>query len=348
MRDMVGEQDLTFGSRLRRLREAAGLTQEELALRAGLSPRAISALERGERRRPYPHTVRSLAEALGLSEEERASLLATLPRGAAAAPFTLPTTPEVNLPVPPTPLLGRELELEQIRSFLRKARLLTFTGLGGVGKTRLALEAARDAAEDFPDGVAFVALDSLVDPALVAPTVARSLGLREVEGQSPQEALSAYLQKKRLLLVLDNFEHLMEAAPEVSELLGSCPDLTVLATSRAPLRLRGEREYPVPPLKVPDPSRVPEVEEIVDAPAARLFVERAKEVSPTFELTETNAAAVAAICRRLEGLPLALELAAAKVRFLDPMKLLSRLDQALETGAARDLPERQKTMRATM
>jgi predicted ATPase/DNA-binding XRE family transcriptional regulator len=348
MRDMVGEQDLTFGSLLRHLRESAGLTQEELALRAGLSRRAISALERGERQRPYPYTVRTLAEALGLSEEERASLMATLPRNGAAAPPTLPTTQVVNLPVPPTPLLGREPELEQIRAYLREVRLLTFTGLGGVGKTRLALETARDTAVDFPDGVAFVALASLADPALVVPTAARSMGLSVAGGQSPHETLSAYLQEKRLLLVLDNFEHLMEAAPEVAELLSSCPDLTVLITSRAPLRLRGEREYPVPPLDVPDPSRVPDVEEIVDAPAARLFVERAQEASPTFELTVTNAAAVAAICRRLDGLPLALELAAAKVRFLGPMELLSRLDRALEAGAARDLPERQRTMHSTM
>lgn len=345
---MVGEQDLTFGSRLRRLREATSLTQEELALRAGLSPRAISALERGERQRPYPHTVRMLADALELSEEERVSLLATLPRRGGAAPAPLAATPEFNLPVPPTPLLGRERELEQIRISLREVKLLTFTGLGGVGKTRLALEAARDAAENFPDGVAFVGLASLADPALVVATVARSVGLREAGGQSSHEVLLAYLREKRLLLVLDNFEHLMEAAPEVSGLLGSCPDLTVLATSRAPLRLRGEREYPVPSLEVPDSSRVPEVEEIIDAPAVRLFVERAQEASTTFKLTEANAAAVAAICWRLDGLPLALELAAAKTRFLGPIELLSRLNHALVAGAARDLPERQRTMRATM
>jgi predicted ATPase len=196
--------------------------------------------------------------------------------------------------------------------------------------------------------VAFVALASLADPALVLPTVARSLGLREAGDQTPLEVLRAYLQERRLLLVLDNFEHLMEAAPEVSDLLGSCPDLTVLITSRSPLRLRGEKEYPVPPLKVPDPSRVPEIEEVIGVPASRLFVERAKEVSSTFKLTEANAASVAAICWRLEGLPLALELAAAKVRFLAPMELLSRLDQALEAGSARDLPQRQRTMRATM
>jgi predicted ATPase/DNA-binding XRE family transcriptional regulator len=348
MRDTVGDQGLTFGSQLRRLREAAGLTQEELALRAGLSPRAISALERGERQRPYPHTVRTLADALGLSEEVRTSLLATLPSHATAAPTTPATTPEANIPASPTPLLGRERELEEIRTFLREVRLLTLTGPGGVGKTRLALEAARDAADDFPDGLAFVALASLTAPVLLVPTVARSVGLREAGARSSHEVLRDYLQKKRLLLVLDNLEHLMEAAPEVSALLGSCPDLTVLITSRAPLRLRGEKEYPVLPLKVPDPSGVSDAEKIIDAPAVRLFVERAQEASPTFELTGANAAAVAAICWRLDGLPLALELAAAKVRFLGPTELLSRLDQALEAGAARDLPVRQRTMRATM
>jgi predicted ATPase len=193
-------------------------------------------------------------------------------------------------------------------TFLREVRLLTLTGPGGVGKTRLALEAARDATEDFPDGVAFVALASLTAPVLVVPTVARSVGLSEAGGRSSHEVLRAYLQKKRLLLVLDNLEHLMEAAPEVSALLSSCPDLTVLITSRAPLRLRGEKEYPVPPLKVPDPSRVSDAKEIIDAPAVRLFVERAQEASPTFSLTEANAAAVATICWRLDGLPLALEL----------------------------------------
>jgi transcriptional regulator with XRE-family HTH domain len=302
-RDTVGDQGLTFGSQLRRLREAAGLTQEELALRAGLSPRAISALERGERQRPYPHTVRTLSDELGLSEEERTSLLASLPRRGAAAPTTPATTPQPDLPVPPTPLLGREREREEIRTFLREVRLLTLTGLGGVGKTRLALEAARDAAEDFPDGVAFVALASLTAPVLVVPTVARSVGLRETGGRSSHEMLRAYLREKRLLLVLDNLEHLVEAAPEVSALLGSCRDLTVLITSRAPLRLRGEKEYPVLPLKVPDPSGVSDAKEIIGSPAARLFVERAKEASPTFELTEANAAAVAAICWRLQRSP---------------------------------------------
>jgi predicted ATPase/DNA-binding XRE family transcriptional regulator len=336
----------SFGERLRRLREGAGLTQEELAARAGLTAKAVSALERGERRRPYPHTVRSLAEALGLSEDERAALAASV--SDRSAEEDAPAVPEPTIPVPHTPLLGRERELEEIRSFLREVRLLTLTGTGGVGKTRLAAQAAREAEGRFPDGVAFVGLAPLGDAALVAPTISQTLGLREGEGRTGREGLYAYLREKRLLLVLDNFEHVLEAAPEVVALIEVCPELSVLATSRAPLRVRSEQEYPVPPLAVPDPTHVPAMEVVAAAPAVELFAERARAASPSFELTEANAAAVAAICWRLDGLPLALELAAARVRFLGPTALLSRLDRALEAGGARDLPERQRTMRATL
>jgi predicted ATPase len=228
-------------------------------------------------------------------------------------------------------------------------RLLTLTGLGGIGETRLGIEAARKAGGYFPDGVAFVALAPLGDAPLVMSTVSRALGLREAAGVvRPLEILCQYLRERKFLLVLDNFEHVAEAAPEVAELLGSCPNLSVLVTSRAPLRVRGEREYPVSPLAVPDPTRMPEAEEVAEAPAAKLFIERAEDASAVFELTRANAAAVAAICWRLDGLPLALELAAAQTRFLGPTALLSRLDQALQAGWARDLPERQRTMRATL
>jgi predicted ATPase len=196
--------------------------------------------------------------------------------------------------------------------------------------------------------VAFVGLAPLGDAGLVMPTVSRVLGLTEATSVHPREALRRYLREKRFLLVLDNFEHVAGAAPEVADLLGSCPNLTVLVTSRAPLRVRGEREYSVSSLAVPDPTRMPAVEEVAETPAAELFVERATEASPAFELTEKNAAAVAAICWRLDGLPLALELAAAQARFLGPTALLSRLDGALQAGGARDLPERQRTMRATL
>src|SRR5918999_525744 len=344
------EQESTFGARLRRLREAAGLTQEELAGRARLTRNAISSLERGERKRPYPHTVRSLADALGLSEDERAALLAAVPRQEGKVPTARVALPGSALPLKATRLVGREQDLKEVAGFLSRpeVRLLTLTGVGGVGKTRLAIEAAWEAANLFSDGVAFVALAPLGDPALVIPTVAQSLGLREAEGQTQREALYAYLREKRFLLVVDNFEHLLEAAPEVSGLIEACPELMVLVTSRAPLRVRGEQEYPVPPLSLPASTLSPDPEEVLGSPSGHLFVERARAASPTFDLAGGNAAAVAAICWRLAGLPLALELAAAKVRFLSPPYLLVRLDQVLSAGGARDLPARQRTMRATL
>ena len=342
---MAQEPPVPFGTRLRRLREAAGLTQEELALRSGVSAKAISTLERGERKRPYPHTIRSLADALDLSENERAALFVAVPkRGSVDAPVGPALATESNLPIPSTSLLGRERELAEIRTFLQEARLLTLTGTGGVGKTRLAIEATRDATRLFPDGAVFVTLASLSDFTFVLPTVAQSLGLREAGG----EILRGYLRDKQLLLVLDNFEHVLEAAPEVAALIETCPKLSVLVTSRAPLRVRGEQEYPVQPLALPTSTISPTVEEVVGSPSGRLFAERAREASPAFELTLHNAAAVAAICWRLAGLPLALELAAARVKFLDPATLLSRLDQALSAVGARDLPQRQRTMWATL
>ena len=347
---MSPEQGTSFGAQLRRLRQAAGLTQEELASRAGLSAKNISDLERGERKRPYPHTVRSLADALELSESERAVLVAAVPKRGDEDRAAPAVAPEPALPMPPTPLVGRERELKEIETFLAQpeVRLLTLTGIGGVGKTRLAIATAHKVEEHFPGGVAFVALAPLRDPALMVSTIARSLGLKEVEGQTAGDALRAHLREKRVLLVLDNFEHLLEAAAEVVHLIEACPGLVVLTTSRAPLRVRGEQEYPVLPLALPPSTQNPTQEEVLGTPSGRLFVERARAASPSFEVATENAASVAAICWRVAGLPLALELAAAKVRFLEPSALLTRLDQALSTAWARDLPERQRTMRATL
>jgi predicted ATPase/transcriptional regulator with XRE-family HTH domain len=346
-----GREEVTqFGARLRRLREAAGLTQEELASKAGLSARAISVLERGERKRPYPHTVRSIADALALTKEERTALFAAVPERSAASALPADVSGTGLPPTPTTALVGREQDLEGVAAFLGQpgVRLLTLTGTGGVGKTRLSIEAVREAAGFYSDGAAFVALAPVGDAGLVVPTVARSLGLTEAGGWGPMEALRAYLSGKRFLLVLDNFEHVLEAAPEVVGLVESCPGLTVLVTSRAPLRVRGEQEYPVAPLALPPSAHAPVAGEVAGSSSGRLFAERARAASPAFEITEENAPAVASICRRLDGLPLALELVAARIRFLGPATLLSRLDRALEAGGARDLPERQRTMRGTL
>jgi len=253
--------------------------------------------------------------------------------------------------MPPTALVGRDRELAELRDLLLgRVQLVTLVGAGGVGKTRLALEVARELAKHFADSVALVPLAPLSDAAFVLPAVVHTLGLSEVTSRPAREVLRDKLHDGKLLLVLDNLEHVLEAAPEVAALIEACPQLVVLATSRAPLRLRGEREYPVGPLPVPSLSRVPEVADIVGSPAVTLFVERARDVCPDFALTRSNAAAVAAICRRLDGLPLALELAAARIRVLDPTAMLARLDRALPvlTGGPRDLPERQRTMEAAI
>ena len=242
--------------------------------------------------------------------------------------------------------------MEDVRGRLLapEVRLLTLTGPGGTGKTRLALQAAADLIEEFEDGIFFVVLATLTDPALVASSVAQVLGVRESADQPLLEGIKDYLQDKRLLLVLDNFEQVLEAAPLAGEILSAAPHLEVLATSRIPLGIYGEREYAVPPLAIPDPKHLPGLEALSQYEAVRLFIERAEATKAGFEITSENAPAVAEICARLDGLPLAIELAAARIKLLPPSAILARLSNRLKllTGGARDLPERQRTLKAPL
>jgi predicted ATPase/class 3 adenylate cyclase/Tfp pilus assembly protein PilF len=257
-----------------------------------------------------------------------------------------------NLPRQPTPFLGRVHLVREVVALLNRAdvQLLTLTGPGGTGKTRLALQAAVELLDDFADGVFLVELAPVADTNLVPSAIGTALGLREEGNQSPQDAVTAYLRHKALLLVLDNFEHLLEAAPVVGRLLNACPGVKVLATSRAPLRLRAERLHPVPPLTTPDSNAPEDREAIARSEAVQLFVERAQASDPGFMLTPEAVPAIADIVRRLDGLPLAIELAAVRVRLLPPVALLTRLKQRLPllTGGARDAPARQQTLRATI
>jgi predicted ATPase/class 3 adenylate cyclase/DNA-binding CsgD family transcriptional regulator len=264
---------------------------------------------------------------------------------------TLNTRPN-NLPLQPTPFLAREREVDQIAALLRRddVRLLTLTGPGGVGKTRLGLQAAAEVLDDFPDGVFFVPLAPLTDPDLVPDTIANVLDVRAEPGRSLVAALAAFLSAKRVLLLLDNFEHLAEAAPMVADLVGAAERLTILTTSRAPLHLRAEREYPVAPLGLPHRQPPPTMEQLSQFDSVRLFLERAQAVKPDFAVDNENAPAIAEICWRLDGLPLAIELAAARVKLLPPTAMLKRLERRLPVlmGGPRDLPARQQTLRNTI
>jgi predicted ATPase len=257
-----------------------------------------------------------------------------------------------NLPAQTTPFIGRENPIRTVKKQLSDAnvRLLTLSGAGGTGKTRLALQAAADMVDDFEHGVFFVPLAALKDPALVLQTIARAFDLREVAGKPLQGQLRDYLHGKQLLLVLDNFEQVIDSAPLVTDLLSAAPRLKVLVTSREVLRLSGETDHPVVPLSLPDPKRLPPSEQLTRYEAVALFIDRAMAVRPAFTVTNENAQAVAEICYRLDGLPLAIELAAARARVLSPQRMLVELSHRLRflIGGARDLPARQKTLRSTI
>jgi len=321
-------------------------------------PRLASLLSRIQQQASY-RTFGVPAELARLVRDDLAMLVSE--RFAAAPPGAEPSDPVRASPVGPRPrplpvattsLVGREQAIGEVAKLVEQpqVRLVTLTGPGGIGKTRLAVAVAERLRKKFAAGTVFVPLAAVSDPALVLASIARAVGADLMGTGSPLEVLAETFGDERWLLILDNLEQVVEVARDLGELLTRCPGLAILATSRTVLGLRAEREYPVPPLPPPaDPATVP-LEELASSPAVALFLDRARTVHPDFALTESNAAAVAEIGRRLEGLPLAIELAAARTRLLDPGTLLGRLAASLDalgTGAV-DLPERQHTLRATV
>ncbi len=255
-----------------------------------------------------------------------------------------------NLPTRLTSFVGREHELDEVLAMSADARLLTLTGPGGTGKTRLSLEVGARSADRYPDGVFFVPLEPVTESALVPATIAQRLSIPDRGGRSPEDRLQEFLRDRRLLLILDNFEQVIDAAPLVADLLADAPGLGILATSREALRVYGEQEYPVPPLAVPAPGETPDVGLASRYGAVALFLERARAVMPSFGLNDENLAAVVEICYRLDGLPLAIELAAARIKLLSPAAMLGRLQNrlALLASGSRDLPARQQTLRGAI
>jgi predicted ATPase/DNA-binding XRE family transcriptional regulator len=340
----------SFGAQLKTLRETAGFTQGELATIAGLSVHAVSALERGERRRPHVETVRALSAALDLTGATRDALLASA--RAAAPKMAAGQLRDASLPLALTVLLGREADVQTLRIWLLDptARLITLTGPGGAGKTRLALELTHAIAAEGASRVLFVALAAVRNAAFVAPAIAEALGVLDATAIDLPRRVRAACDGTPTLLVLDNFEQVLDAAPLVVDLLTAVAALRVLVTSRAPLRVRGEREYAVGPLALDVDADATSPADLARSPAVRLFVERVRDVRPDFRLTSANGPTVTEICHRLDALPLALELAAPWMKVLTAEDLLRRLvhDVLLSAVGPRDLPERQQTINATV
>jgi predicted ATPase/DNA-binding XRE family transcriptional regulator len=334
------------------LRIAAGLTQAELAEEAGVSERTISDLERGVRRTVYPATARQLAAALSVGTDALRGFMSEartgrgLETGERDEIGAMPADHRARIPIPLTRLLGREPDLALALSLVRdpRVRLVTIVGPGGIGKTRLAVEVANQAAEGFAGGSYFVSLSASDDPAMVLPLLATAVGVAPESGDL-QAALARRFAGEPALVVLDTFEHVVAAAPAIGGILAVSPGLTVLATSRTPLHLRGEHEVTLQPLKVGVDPDHPGM-----APAVDLFFERAAAVEPGFDRTAAAVDAVTDICARLDGLPLAIELAAARVRHMPLGDLRRQLEHRLDplVGGARDLPARQQTMRGTL
>jgi predicted ATPase/transcriptional regulator with XRE-family HTH domain len=339
---------IEFGDLLRDHRAAARLTQEQLAVLAGLSLDAVSALERGARRAPRRATVFALADALRLDRLQREALVDAARRSPDGRPAK--GAPLLFLP-PPTRLVGRRTEIARLRAWFARpdVRLVTLTGPPGVGKTRLAQELCRDLDAEF-DGTFGVPLAGLTNDSLVASAICQAIGVREDGRQGAAvDVITRFCQDRNVLVMLDNFEHLLDAAPLLAELLPRCPGLRLLVTSRASLRIRGEHEFPLAPLPLPEPGWMrPEV--LAEVPAVELFVDRAQAAALDFALTPVNAPVIADICRHLDGLPLALELAAPWIKLLTARGLLEQLQRraGLDLEGSRDLPERQRTMASTL
>ena len=352
-----------FSTWLKSTRKALDLTQLELADRVGCSESAIRMIESGQRR-PSRQVAALLAEHLHIPTDKRESFLkwAREPHPPGQTRQESPAEAgsiSTNLRQEPTRIIGRHEEVQAIRGRLLQGnvRLITLTGPPGVGKTRLALAVAAELLHNsntYSDGVFVVGLATITDPELVTPTIAQTLGLRE-STESPVDTLKRHLRDRRMLLLLDNFEHVVEAAPLLSELISECPSLTLLVSSREALHLRGEQQFEVFPLPWPDKREMQAVEAMLQYPAVTLFVERAQAVDPSFRLSEANVKAVATLCARVDGLPLAIELVAARVRMLPPGALVQKFGSGeghaylhLLSGGPRDLPERQRTLHSAL
>ncbi len=347
---------ISFGEWLKRQRLAGGVTQKQLGLQLDCAAITVRKIEADERL-PSAQIIARLADIFAIPTDERTQF-ARFARGDwsqaiqppnAASPWKSASPPRSNIPSPVTTLIGRQYQLEQARGYLRdpRVRLITLIGPPGIGKTRLCLELASTASDDFPGGVFFVTFAPLEDASLMLSTVVQALGYVETRSASARSQLIEGIGDKFMLIVLDNCEHLIEAAAALAlDLLSACPNLNILATSRESLRIPGEWAFTVPPLDVPKPGQRTDLAIALNSPAVQLFVERARAVRPDFELTAENLSPVVTICAQLDGLPLAIELIAARMRFLTPYSLLDRLSTSLLLSAdgMRAPSARQKTL----